>query len=125
MTFPVMDLNRSPRPGPASMTLYRVSAEQARAHPLMACDPLFRLELSDAFSRLYFLSPHSIVRSHLERRPLTTYICRHSYVRVVSLYDSPQGPYEDLNRCRNTIKYQRDLVRILKENSNYLFDNFI
>jgi hypothetical protein len=107
ISFPVSDPQSRPRPGPASMTMYRVSTRQARLQPQMVADPIFRHELSEAFCGLYFLQPHSIVISRLERRPLVSFVSRPLYASAIPLYASCQGPHQDFERCQNIIKRYR------------------
>jgi hypothetical protein len=80
---------------------------QAILSPHLAFTPEFRRELSDAFCQLYFLPPHSIVRSRIEQRPLERYISREAYSKAIPLYTTPQGPHRDLLRCQALVSNLR------------------
>ena len=61
--------------------------------------PSFRQELSDAFCLVNFLEQDSVVRSFLEKRPLSDYFDQASYDVCGLLYPPNITPIDDLDRC--------------------------
>ena len=55
----------------------------------------FRRELSEAFSLLYFLRPHSLILSAIEGQPLSTYVDQTAYDEACMLYVGNDSPILD------------------------------
>ncbi len=94
---PLIDM--PPRAGPASRVYYPLTdTHGSNSHPQL------RLDLSNAFSRVFLLEPHAIVRSYLEKRSYWSYKSSKAVSIAEQLYindlDSPQL---DLRRCHLSV----------------------
>ncbi len=100
LALPSMHRSCSRPPGPASRTLYHVSGRDAGINVDLSYPPSFQSELSNAHCQLFFLTPHAMALSVIERKPLLCYFDPDMYRLAQTLYPgNPLGPLEDLDRC--------------------------
>ncbi len=78
--------------GPASRTFY----PPYDFGPDISSSPLFREQLSDAYSRTYLLKRHAIVNSFFDGTPPTDYRDLRAYNAAASLYQNDVLPEDDL-----------------------------
>jgi hypothetical protein len=73
----------------------------------MRCPAGLRVKLSQAVSLLYFLTPHALIFSQIENKPLYDYFDRSSYDRARLLYFGGSSPGLDLKNCLRSIDHLR------------------
>ncbi len=100
LALPSLSRSGERPPGPASRTLYHVAPHDAGWNPDLDMPASLQSELSHAHSQLFFLKPHALALSLIERRPILDYFDRELYNSALALYPTrPLGPLEDLDRC--------------------------
>jgi hypothetical protein len=91
--------------GPASHKYY--DERMVVTDPAMASPPNFRAKISRAVSHLYFVQPHSVIRSQIENRPLSDYYSSKLYEQATLLYFGGSTPGQDLRECMQDVERSR------------------
>jgi len=100
LALPTLTRSGPRPPGPASRTLYHVSEQDTGVHPDLDYPSSFHSELSHVHSQMFFLKPHALALSMIERKPVLDYFDPELYQAACALYpNNPTGPLEDLDQC--------------------------
>jgi hypothetical protein len=100
------EVSNSSRPGPASEVYYAVPDSDLNVHPDLDYPSKFRSELSLAFSRVYFTSPHVFIEAIKCNLPIWSdlFFDADAYQEASMLYFGRDTPYNDLARCISIIR---------------------